>query len=264
MATCLVYIGRFLFFVLVSLQAYSLASYPAKYKHEDGFYGLVALYAPAIFLWLYIMFDDKKLQWLFAVWMCYIVGFVIFVVIIFGGDEPIEDILDKAKFLGPNILKTTLCLAPVILLFLLSTGTDSIVYRDLIWQLSLRMALDIFDGVEMLDVIIEENEFSHGVPKGFEKAMLAFVCISFLLSPLQLVKIKIRGSGRWKIRRWTTGLGTTLQIICVNCVFLGFRMYLWRGYEKDASIFIAKNAIVVCVGLFEICSICECCGCDDY
>ena len=73
----------------------------------------------------------------------------------------------------------------------------------------------------MLDVIIEENEFSHGVPKGFEKAMLAFVCISFLLSPLQLVEIKIRSSGRWKIRRWATGLRTTLQIVCVNCVFWG-------------------------------------------
>ena len=74
-----------------------------------------------------------------------------------------------------------------------------------------------------------------------EKAMLAFVCISFLLSPLQLVKIKIRGSRRWKIRRWTTGLRTTLQLICVNCVFLGLRMYLWRGYQRDASIFVAKN-----------------------
>ena len=210
------------------------------------------------------MFDDKKLQWLFAVWTCYIIGFVILVVIIFGGDEPIEDNLDKAKFFGPNILKTTLCLAPLILLLLLSTGTNSIVYRDLIWQLSLRMALDIFDGVEMLDVIIEENEFSHGVPKGFEKAMLAFVCISFLLSPLQLVEIKIRSSGRWKIRRWTTVFRTTLQIVCVNCVFLGLRVYLWRGYEKDASIFIAKNAIVICLGLFETCSICGCCGCDDY
>ena len=94
---------------------------------------------------------------IFAVWTCYIVGFVIFVVIIFGGDEPIEDILDKAKFLGPNILKTTLCLAPLILLLLLSTGTNSTVYRDLICQLSLRMALNLSDGVEMLDVIIEEN-----------------------------------------------------------------------------------------------------------
>ena len=157
MASCLVYIGRLLFFALVGLQAYSLASYPAEYKHKDSFYGLVVLYIPAVGLWLYIMCDDKKLQWLFAVWTCYIVGFVIFVVIIFRGDEPIEDNLDKVKFFGPNILKTTLCLAPLILLLLLSTGTNSIVYRDLIGQFSIRMALNLSDGVEMLDVIIEEN-----------------------------------------------------------------------------------------------------------
>ena len=94
---------------------------------------------------------------IFAVWTCYIVGFVIIVVIIFRGDEPIEDNLDKVKFFGPNILKRTLCLAPLILLLLLSTGTNSIVYRDLIGQLSIRMALNLSDGVEMLDVIIEEN-----------------------------------------------------------------------------------------------------------
>ena len=94
------------------------------------------------------------------------------------------------------------------------------------------MALDIFDGVEMLDVIIEENEFSHGVPKSFEKAMLAFVCISFLLSPLHLVEIKITGSGRWKIRRWLAGLRTTLQIVCVNCVFLGSACIYGGGTRK--------------------------------
>ena len=263
MALWLVCIGRLVFFALVGIQAYSLASYPAEYKHKDGFYALVALYVPALGLWLYIMCNDKKLQWLFAVWICYIVGFVVFVLIIFGGPEPLEDKLDKAKFFGPNILKMTLCLSPVILLLLLSTGTDSIVYRDLIWQLSLRMALDLFDGVEMLEVIIEENEVSHGVTKSFKDAMLAFVSISFLLSPLQLMEIKLKRFGDWKIRKCTAGLRTTVQIICVNCVFLGLRMSLFLDYGKDASIFIAKNAIIICIGLFEICSMCRCCGCED-
>ena len=48
MASCLVYIGRFLFFFLAGLRAYSLALYLAKQK--DGFYGLVALHAPVIVL----------------------------------------------------------------------------------------------------------------------------------------------------------------------------------------------------------------------
>lgn len=265
MASWLVCTGRFLFFGLLVLQAFSLASYPAEYENEDDFYGLVLLYGPAMFLWLYIMWDDKNLPWLFAVWICYIIGFVIFILIIFGGDKPLEDKLDKAKVFGPNNLKMTLCLAPVILLLLLSTGTDSNIYRDQIWQISLRMALDLFDGVEMLEVIIEENEVRHGVPKPFEKAILAFVCISFILSPLQLVEIKLRSSSRWGfLHRCREGLRTAVQIICVNCVFLGLRLYLWRGYGKDASIFIAKNAIVICLGLFEVCSIGQCCGCDDY
>ena len=265
MALCLVWIGRLVFFGLVSIQTYSLASYPAEYKHDCGFYGLTTLYLPALALWLYIMCNDKHLQWLFAVWTCYIVGFVIFIAIIFGGHTPIEDKLDKEKFFGPNILKMTLCLTPLILLLLLSTGTDSMAYRELIWKLSLRMALDLFDGVEMLEVIIEENEVSHKVPKSFEKAILAFVCISFLLSPLQLVEVKLRRySSDWKIRKCTAALRTTIQVICVNCVFLGLRLDLFLNYGKDASIFIAKNGIIIFLGLFEICSVCSWCGCDGY
>ena len=29
-------------------------------------------------------------------------------------------------------------------------------------------------------------------------------------------------------------------------------MYLWWGYEEDASVFIAKNTIVICHGLFRL------------
>ncbi|RMX54708.1 hypothetical protein pdam_00011534 [Pocillopora damicornis] len=154
MASCLVSVGRLLSFVLVGLQASSLASYPAQYKHKDSFYELVVLWFMALH---HVRRQEITVVIIFAVWTCYIVGFVIFVVIIFRGDEPIEDNLDKVKFFGPNILKTTLCLAPLILLLLLSTGTNSIVYRDLIGQFSIRMALNLSDGVEMLDVIIEEN-----------------------------------------------------------------------------------------------------------
>ena len=101
---------------------------------------------------------------------------------IFGGPKPIEDKLDKGTFFGPNILKMTLCLSPVLLLLLLSTGTDSMRYREEIWMVSLRIALDLFDGVEMLEIILEENELCHGVPKEFEKGIIAVVCIGFLLS----------------------------------------------------------------------------------
>lgn len=263
MALCLVWIGRLVFFGVVCLQSYSLASYPAEYKHNDGFYALCLLFAPALALRLYILCEEKKLQWLFVVWLLYVVAFVILIGVIFGGSEPIEEKLDKEKFFGPNILKMTLCLSPFILLLLLSTGTDSIAYRELIWMLSLRIALDLFDGVEMLDVIIEESEVSNEISDSFEKAILAFVCISFLLSPLQLIEVKLDGSDDWKYRKCTMISRTTLQVLGVNCVFLGLRLALFLKYGKDASIFIAKNVIIIFLGLFEICSACKCCGCED-
>ena len=262
MALCLVRIGRFVFFALVVLQWYSLASYPAKYKYGDGIYGTCLLFAPALVLWVYIMCEEKKLHWLFVVWILYVVAFVILIGIIFGGSEPIEEKLDKEQFFGPNVLKMTLCLSPFILLLLLSTGTDSIIYRDLVWMLSLRIALDLFDGVEMLDIIIEESEVNDEISDSFEKAILAFVCISFLLSPFQLIEVKLDGSDDWKYHKRTMIYRTTFQLL-VNCVFLGLRLGLFLDYGKDASIFIAKNVIIIFLGLFEICSVRKCCGCED-
>ena len=262
MASLLVRSGRIAFLIFLIIQSVSLASYPATYKQNGSFYGLIILFLPALVVWLYIMFNDRNLQWLFAVWICYIVGFVIFIGIIFGGYNTIEDKLDKEKFLGPNILKMTLCLSPVILLLLLSTGTDSAVYRELIWTLSLRIAIDLFDGVEMLQVIIEENELSHEVPKGFEQAILAFVCISFLLSPLQLMEIKTNRLGDGKFQNFTAISRATIQIVFVNCVFLSLRLALFIEYGKDASIFIFKNSIIIFLGVLEMCSICTCCGCE--
>ena len=309
MASCLVRFGRFAFFVLLGLQAYSLASYPAKYKENDGYYGLTALFLPAFALRLYIMISNKHLQWLFVVWLLYVIGLVIFIGFIFGGAAPVEDRFKRTtkssgdvnnltncnestnvtnatnsttslshstnltfsteqkqmEFFGPNVLKMTLCLTPILLLLLLSTGVDSIRYRELMWMLSLRIALDLFDGVEMLEVILEENELSHDVLRSYENAIIAFVCLTFLFSPMQLIEVELGDMrlGGWKLDKCTTTLRIALQILCVNGVLLGLRLGLFFGYGKDASIFISKNCIVITLSLFEICSLYERCGCKD-
>ena len=62
---------------------------------------------------------------------------MIFIGVIFGGDEPLENKLKKEEFFCPNVLKMTLCLSPVLLLLVLSTGTDSMSYIELTGMLSL-------------------------------------------------------------------------------------------------------------------------------
>ena len=263
MASVLIWLGRLAFFALYCLQSYSLTSYPAEYKSNDSFYALILLFIPALGLWIWILCDEKNLQWLFVVWLAYVwCALIPLIGIVFGGDDPIENKLNSEAFFGPNVLKMTLCVSPLLLLLLLSTGTDSMSYRELIWLLSLRIALDLFDTVEMLEVVLEEYIVPHNIPRSFEYAIISFACISFILSPLHLMQVKT-DDGEWKYRKLTSCVQRTLQTLVVNCVFLGLRLALFLEYGKDASIFIAKNGIIILLSLFEVCSIFECCGCEE-
>ena len=69
------------------------------------------------------------------------IGFFSFIAVFFGGNDPIQNKLNKE-------LKMKLRPSIVFLLVFLSTGTDSSSYRELMWTLSLRIARDLFDGVD--------------------------------------------------------------------------------------------------------------------
>ena len=47
-------------------------------------------------------------------------------------------------------------------------------YRELIWLLCLRIALDLFDTVEMLEVVLEEIIVHHNIPGSFENI---YICV---------------------------------------------------------------------------------------
>jgi len=236
MTSLLVWIGRFGFFALMIVQGISLSSYPANYEYNAnaGFYGLILLFVPALLIWLFIMCNDGRLPWLFVVWVLYTwVALVPLIGTIFGR---IEDDINKDAFFGPNVLKMTLCISPLLLLLLLNTAVDSTDYQELVLKLSLQIALDLFDGVEMLEVILEENELNHGVPKSFERVIIAFVFT------------------------YPAVLRIAIQILCVNGVFLVLRLVLFFEYGRDASIFIAKNGILLILSSIELCTISDCCG----
>ena len=99
------------------------------------------------------------------------------------------DDLDKKRFLGPNTLKVTLCATPLLFLFLVNTASGLSKheeYRQRASVLSVSITIDLFDSVEMLDIVLDERENSHGISKEFGRAMVAVACLSFLLSILQL------------------------------------------------------------------------------
>ena len=90
----------------------------------------------------------------------------------------------------------TLCLIPLLLLLWLNTFETKSEDRELLLKLVFQITLDLFDGIEMLQVIPEVNDL--GIPKRFEEAIITFVCISFMLSHFQLVENKISDKSIYK------------------------------------------------------------------
>ncbi|XP_078342381.1 uncharacterized protein LOC144628191 [Oculina patagonica] len=250
-------VGRFAFAVLLLAQCGFLAAYPAKYTKNLLWIAVVILYAPALFYWLHCLKTHAGLLRMFFTWGLYVVvALVPNIAITFAlcGDN-----LDKETFLGPNTLKVVLCLTPVLFLFLLNTASDlseSEDYRQLASQFSIQITIDLFDGVEMLDVVLDERENSHGISKGFGIAMIAVACFSFMLSLLQMAEYKLDDNS-YQLRKKLSIIRNAMQLSLVNLVFLIIRLVIFIKYKKDESIFIAKNGIAIFLSSLEIYWICR-------
>ena len=186
------WVGRVVFLVLLATQCGFLAAYPAQYKDNSFWYFITASYVPAVMLWICLMCLDKAdLRRFFCVWAVYICCALLpNVVVIFGS---VVDNIEKERFLGPNVLKIVLCITPLLLLLLVNTADDSHSSerrREVVAKLSVDMAIDLFDGVEMLDIVLEDKEHKYGISEEFMIATITVACFSFFLSPLQMAQTK--------------------------------------------------------------------------
>ena len=147
-----------------------------------------------------------------------------------------------------------LWITPVLLLLILHTADDSDQtdeHRELVSKLSHQMAIDLFDAVEMIDIVLEENEHDLGIPNGFGAFMIVLACFCLVLSTWQLAENKLAG-GETKIRFRTAFFRNIVEIFLVNLPFLIVRGVVFFKYGKDESIFIAKNGIGIILSALEI------------
>lgn len=249
MASLFVGAGRVLFLVLIFTQSFLLAAYPAEYRGDLRWYAMSASQAVLVIVWLRLaVISEAKLHRLCYIWALYIVGLVISIIIVF---VLVGNTLDKERFFGPNVLKTTLCITPLLLLLLLNTAKDAKEYKEVVSKLCFYMVVDLFDSVEMLDIAIDEKEHNYGIPKAFGEAMIAVACFSLLLSPFQMAETDT--SKRKPRKRMRLARARNIQMVFVNFLFLIVRMVIVLKYKKDESIFIAKNGIAIILSIFEIC-----------
>ena len=250
------------FLALLATQCGFLTAYPAEYKDNSAWCAVFLSYVPAFILWVYfiVMYRDKaQLRLFFVVWAVYTAcALLLNIIVIFGF---VVDSLCKETFLGPNVLKMVLCITPVLLILLVNTADygeendeEKKTRRELVSSLSVQMAIDLLDTIEMLDIVLEEKEHGYGISNRFGIAMIAVACLGFLMSLLQMAEIKFDDDGKpTKLRHRTTLIRTAGEMIAVNFVFLIIRAVVFFKYGKDESIFIAKNGIAIMLSLLEIC-----------
>ena len=239
--------GRIFFLVLLLIQCLFLASYPAIYSSNLTWYLTSLSYAPSLFMCFFLVLSKKaKLRWLFLTWGLYVLGLVVSTAIVF---TTVGDSIDKERFLGPNVLKKVLCITPVLLLLLLKNAEDVKDHKDLVSSLCFQIVLDLFDAIEIIDIVLEEREHSYGISKEFGIAMVVLACISFLLSPWKMAENDVE---KGKLRRRTAKWRYIVEMIVENFAFLVIRLVIVFKYNKDESIFIAKNGIAFVLGFMEI------------
>ena len=288
--------GRITFGVVLVFQAIFLACYPGEYEHYK-WYSLFTVFLPAFGAWsLLLYFRKTTLRLLLLVWGLYIVALIVNIGIIFG---LVGDKLGTKKFPSLGLLKEILCLTPALLLLLLHNADDldrSQERKDLVFKLSFQMAIDLFDVIDMIDIVLDDigraNEArslsadiiatlnttlkktllsftlnttvmstseltrSVAIPPVFGEVMVGVACFSLLLSIWQWAENKL-SSRDPKIQFRTAVARNVLEVIFVNFFFLIIRGVVFFKYGQDDFVFIAKNFIAIIFSILGIHSLCQ-------
>ena len=266
---CLVWFGWLAAFAMYIVQACFLMKFLEEHTiTKSNLYwigvGIYLLFALIVFVLSCITKgyaennDEMWCVWVF--WWIYIVLYTISVGLIFG---LVAHKLDKSETYGPNFLKAMLCIAPTLLVLVLQLVTSPS-YRKGVLALSIFAAFNLFDGIEMLEIVLMQNEIEHFELNGsLEKVMISFACASFIITSIGLACFKFkdghtveeRGNGPAKCFGF-------IEVLFTNTVFLVLRIYVWADCGYEASIFIAKNVMSLLVGVVNFCIARGCCTCE--
>ena len=260
----LVLSGIIAYIVLNLFQASVLVYYMAKHLHLLWILVIIGYLASLGCLLNYHCFLTPKtrvkaVQKVWIVWLFYIVSFDVSIGVIFSS---VVDELNTSDTFGPNALKTVLCITPVLLILLLNATIPS-GNQKFVDRLSVTAALDLFDGIEMLEIILlQENSFD--LPVSLERWIIGFVCINFVLSPFTLYENKVKAqTNEITTRKKTLLVRTCIQVLFVNLAFLVVRCIVWSNYHYEASIFITKNILSILISAIEVFAVFGCFECGN-
>ena len=195
---------------------------------------------------------DEDVSKVWCIWLFYIVTFAVSVALIFF---KVAENLEPSHWLSPNLLKSVLCITPA-LLVLLPQLMISRSHRKAVLSLSVFGALNIFDGIEMLEIVLMQKERQHfDLGGGIETAIIVSALLSFLVTSVGFTRNKLVRRGKIVINDVYDDENsispTLIEVLCTNLSFLVLRFIVWYMFGYEAAIFIAKNIISLGIGVVE-------------
>ena len=255
----LVPLGWLVAFALYIIQACILLKFLVEHtdnSHSNLYWiglGIYLAFAVAVFFAVWkadgYAQANKEVLWVWGFWFIYILLYTISVAIIFA---KISHKLDKSETYGPNFLKAILCITPALLVLILQL-VISPSYHKQVLALSVLAALDLFDGIEMLEIVLMQNDLvNFHLDDGVVICIIAFACLSFVLISLGLFCNKFDDVDTVEKRSHRIAICCGLAVILLtNVPFLALRIYIWVDSGYEAAIFIAKNVVSLVVGLVK-------------
>ena len=254
-----------LFILLVAQIGLFIAFFVVHLKSCWYIFGIV-LYVPVFLSFGYFRKINKKfyadkdesIRVVWIIWGSYILAYVITVAVIFA---TFAGNLTKEDKLGINALMGTLCITPGLLILLVQL-TICPSYRKSILPIAFFIALNIFDGIEMLEVYLMQKEANFELDESTERAIIFFACLCFFISPFGLCENKLKPDGEVepRINSLWFGLLGLLYVVINNLPFLIIRAIIWEKYES--AIFMGKNAIALLMEFVQFLISKQCCKCE--
>ena len=278
-------ISRVFFLVLLVVQAFLLSKFVADHENAYGYFGLAGFLIPLLF-WCGTLYYDGLKYRLGAVWLLYSCILVIMIGVIFGRAVIEDDKLREHEiatclctpnfnnatttedsFFDSKFLKITLCFTPGLMLLLLTSVKDE---DEILKQLYLTTVMDLFDGIEMVEVLHED--VCDKIPMGWEIAVLIAALLFFLTSALELHQVKFtnpakisnpekkkakktksesQNAQKQPYRKRVVKVNVFFQVL-LNLAFFVIRAVLWFRYDFNSAVFLAKNVISLVVVLVDI------------
>ena len=253
-------LGWFVVFLLYCAQAYIFMMFLVEHTGNTLWYWIgTVVYTMLFVIAVCVASDlngrarkDEDVSKVWCIWLLYIVTFIVSVALIFF---KVAEKLDPSHWLSPNLLKSVLCITPA-LLVLLPQLMISRTHRKSVLSLSVFGALNIFDGIEMLEIVLMKKERQHfDLGGGIETAIIVSALLSFLVTSVGFTRNKLVRSGKIVINRVYEDENpvspTLMEVLFTNVSFLVLRFVVWYKFGYEAAIFIAKNIISLGIGVVE-------------